>query len=43
MVARLSSLARVVVIGLGALGTGVTAIAGLGQLLLSVQVAMGEA
>jgi len=43
VVARLSSLARVVVVGLGALGTGVTAIAGVGQLLLSVQVAIGVA
>jgi len=41
VVARLSSLARVVVIGLGALGSGVTAIAGAGQLALAVQVAIG--
>ena len=37
VVARLSSLARVVVIGMGALGAGVTGIAGVGQLLLAVQ------
>ena len=43
VVARLSSLARVVVIGLGALGTGVTAIAGVGQAALAVQVALGVA
>uniref|UniRef100_A0A7S4J421 Uncharacterized protein n=1 Tax=Prymnesium polylepis TaxID=72548 RepID=A0A7S4J421_9EUKA len=43
VVARLSSLARVVVIGLGALGTGVTAIAGAGQAALAVQVALGVA
>ena len=42
-VQRLSSLARVIVIGLGALGTGVTAIAGAGQLALAVQVAIGIA
>lgn len=43
VVARLSSLARVVVIGMGALGSGVTAIAGAGQLALAVQVAIGIA
>ncbi|KAL1520068.1 hypothetical protein AB1Y20_023543 [Prymnesium parvum] len=43
VVARLSSLARVVVVGLGALGSGVTAIAGAGQLALAVQVAIGIA
>ena len=42
-VQRLSSLARVVVVGLGALGTGVSAIAGAGQLALAVQVAIGIA
>lgn len=40
-VARLSSLARVVVVGLGALGSGVTAIAGVGQAALAVKVAIG--
>jgi len=43
VVARLSSLARVIVIGMGALGAGVTGIAGVGQLLLAVQVAIGIA
>lgn len=41
VVQRLTSLARVVVVGLGALGSGVTAIAGAGQLALAVQVAIG--
>lgn len=41
VVNRLSSIARVVVIAMGALGTGVTCIAGFGQLALSVQVAVG--
>jgi len=41
VVARLSGFARVVVMGVGALGTGVTAIAGVGQLALAVQIAIG--
>mgnify|MGYP006159191257 CR=1 FL=1 len=41
VVQRLSGLARVVVIGMGALGSGVTFIAGLGQLALAVQVGIG--
>ncbi len=43
VVERLSSVARVVVVAMGALGTGVTAIAGFGQLLLAGRVAMGVA
>lgn len=41
VVNRLSSIARVVVVAMGALGTGVTCIAGFGQLALAVQVAIG--
>lgn len=41
VVARLSGVARVVVVGMGALGTGVSAIASVGQLALAVQVAIG--
>ena len=43
MVQRLTGIARVIVIGGGSLGTGVTAIAGIGQLALAVQVAIGVA
>jgi len=41
VVQRLSSIARVVVVALGSLGAGITSIAGLGQLALAVQVAIG--
>ena len=41
VVARLQSIARVVVVAMGALGTGVTSIAAVGQLALAVQVAIG--
>jgi hypothetical protein len=41
VVARLSSVARYVVVGLGGLGAGVTCIASLGQLALAVQVQNG--
>ena len=40
-VQRLSSLARVVVVGMAALGSGVTGIAALGQLALAVQIQVG--
>jgi hypothetical protein len=43
VVARLSGVARVVVVGMGALGTGVASIAAAGQLALAVQVALGIA
>ena len=39
-VARLTSLVRAVVVGMGALGAGITTIAGLGQLALAVHVSM---
>lgn len=42
-VQRLSSLARVVVVGMAALGSGVTGIASLGQALLAVQVSVAIA
>jgi len=42
-VQRLSSLARVIVVGMAALGSGVTGIASLGQALLAVQVQLGIA
>ena len=41
VVARLSGVARVVVVGMGALGTGVATIASVGQLALAVQVWLG--
>lgn len=41
VVARLSGVARYVVVGMGGLGAGVTCIAALGQLALAVQVQMG--
>ena len=40
---RLTSFARVVVVGVAALGSGVTAIAGAGQAALAVKVALGIA
>ena len=40
-VQRLSSLARVIVVGMAALGSGVTGIAALGQLALAVQIQVG--
>lgn len=40
-VQRLSSLARVIVVGMAALGSGVTGIASAGQLALAVQIAVG--
>mmetsp|Transcript_20011 Transcript_20011/g.46176 ORF Transcript_20011/g.46176 Transcript_20011/m.46176 type:complete len:231 (-) Transcript_20011:519-1211(-) len=40
-VSRLTSLARVIVVSMGALGTGITTIASIGQAALAVQVAIG--
>ena len=43
VVQRLSSIARVVVVSLGSLGTGITGIAAVGQIALAVQVQLGIA
>lgn len=43
VVARITSLARVIVVGMGALGAGVTGIAAVGQLALAVQISIGIA
>ena len=41
VVQRLSSIARVVLVSLGSLGTGITFFAAMGQLLLAIQVSIG--